>query len=145
MTPITEVVAPRLLPVAVIVALALIVRGYADVGEAFGAGVIVALAVGLRYVILGPEVTDRSTPLVRRAELLAATGLLIALAFGFSGVLRGDPPFTQFPGPGEPVLHIGSLELSTALGFDVGLFLLVIGAVVLLIRQLSWLVREGEA
>jgi multicomponent Na+:H+ antiporter subunit B len=144
MTPIVEVVAPRLLPVAVVVAVALIVKGYADVGEGFGAGVIVALAIGLRYVVLGPERADRTIPIVRKAHLLVAAGLLVALGFGFVGVLFGEAPFTHYPRPGQPVTRIGTLELTTAVGFDLGLFLLVSGAVVLLIRRLSWLVAEGE-
>jgi multicomponent Na+:H+ antiporter subunit B len=142
MTPIVEVVAPRLLPLALVVATALIVKGYTDVGEGFGAGVIVALAIGLRYVVLGPERTDRTMPIVRRAPALAALGLLIALGFGFFGVALGDAPFTHYPRPGEPLVRVGSLELTTAVGFDVGIFLLVIGAVVVLIRELSWLVSD---
>lgn len=144
MTPIVQIVAPRLLPVAVMVAAALIVKGYADVGEAFGAGVIVALAIGLRYVVLGPERADRTMPIVRKADIVAATGLLVALAFGFVGVLFGEAPFTHYPRPGQPVTRIGTLELTTAVGFDIGLFLLVIGTVVLLIRRLSWLVAETD-
>ena len=142
MTPIVKVVAPRLLPIAVVVAVALIVKGYTDVGEGFGAGVIVALAVGLRYVVLGLERADRSMPFVRRADAIAACGLLIALACGFVGIPFGEPPFTHHPLPGEPVLKVGTLELSTAVGFDVGIFLLVVGIVVLLIRELSRLVSE---
>jgi multicomponent Na+:H+ antiporter subunit B len=144
MTPIVRVVAPRLLPVALVVAIALIVKGYTDVGEGFGAGVIVGLAVGLRYVVLGPERADRSLPYVRRADLLAAVGLLACLAFGFAGVAFGEPPFTHYPRAGEATLHIGTLELTTAVGFDIGLFMLVIGVVVLLIRELSRLVLEPE-
>ena len=144
MTPIVRVVAPRLLPVALVVAFALIVKGYTDVGEGFGAGVIVGLAVGLRYVVLGPEHADRTLPLVRRADVLAAAGLLTALAFGFAGILAGEPPFTHYPRAGEPAIHVGTLELTTAVGFDVGLFLLVVGVVVLLIRELSRLVLDDE-
>jgi len=144
MTPIVELVAPRLLPVALVVAVALIVKGYADEGDGFGAGVIVALAIGLWYIVLGPKRADRTMPLVRRAPLLASAGLLVALAFGFVGVLQGEAPFTHYPPAGEPVIHVGTLELSTAVGFDIGVFMLVVGAVVLLIRELSWLASEDE-
>ena len=142
MTPIVEVVAPRLLPIAAIVAAALMVKGYADVGEGFGAGVIVALAVGLRYVVLGPERANSTMPLIHRAPLLAAAGLIVALAFGFAGLVFGDPPFTHYPGPGEPVVRIGTLELTTAVGFDIGIFLLVAASASTLIRQLSLLGSE---
>jgi multicomponent Na+:H+ antiporter subunit B len=145
MTPIVEVVAPRLLPLALVVAVALIVKGYTDVGEGFGAGVIVALAIGLRYVVLGPERADRTMPMARRAPTIAALGLLIALGFGFVGVVFGDAPFTHYPRPGESVVSVGTLELTTAVGFDIGIFLLVIGAVVVLIRELSWLVSDERS
>jgi multisubunit Na+/H+ antiporter MnhB subunit len=145
MTPIVELVAPRLLPLALMVAAALITKGYGDVGEGFGAGVIVGLAIGLRYVALGPEGADRSLRVARFAPVVAAFGLLLALAFGFAGLLVGDPPFTHYPRPGEPLMHVGTLELTTAVGFDLGLFLLVVGAVVVLIRELSRIVAEPEA
>lgn len=145
MSPIIDVVAPRLLGPSVMIAAAIIVKGYTDVGDGFSAGVIVALAVALRYVTLGPERTDRTLHLARNAHVIAALGLLIALGFGFSGLLVGAPPFTHVPAPGAEVVRIGTLELSTALGFDIGVFLLVSGGLVMLIRSLSELAPDPEA
>jgi multisubunit Na+/H+ antiporter MnhB subunit len=144
MSPIIDVVAPRLLAPAVMLAAALIVKGYADVGEGFSAGVIVALAVGLRYVALGRARADRTLSLARHAQVAAVAGLLIALAFGFGGLFLGQPPFTHQPPPGESVVRVGSLELTTAVGFDVGLFLLVCGSLVGLIRQLTGLISDVD-
>ena len=144
MSPIVDVVAPRLLAPAIMLALALIVKGYTDVGEGFSAGVIVALAVGIRYAALGRARADRTLRLARRADVVAACGLLIALGFGFAGTLLGRPPFTHLPPPGEPVIRVGTLELTTAVGFDVGLFLLVLGSTVALIRHLSDLIPDGD-
>jgi multicomponent Na+:H+ antiporter subunit B len=144
MSPVIDVVAPRLLPPAVMLALALIAKGYTDVGEGFSAGVIVALAVGLRYVVLGRARADRTFPLCRWGHAIAAVGLLIALAFGFVGVAVGRPPFTHLPAAGEPVIHVGTLELTTALGFDLGLFLLVVGSLVVLIRNLTDLIPDDD-
>lgn len=141
MSPVVEVVAPRLLGPAVMVAAAIIVKGYTDVGDGFSAGVIVALAIALRYVTLGPERTERSLPILRRAPAVAVGGLLIALAVGFFGVAFGDPPFTHLPPPGDPVVKIGSLELITAVAFDLGLFLLVTGVLVTLVHQLARLIE----
>ncbi len=144
MSPILDVVAPRLLAPAVMLAAALIVKGYTDVGEGFSAGVIVALAVGLRYVTLGPARADRTLRIARRADVVAACGLLIAMAFGFAGVAVGLPPFTHWPPPGASVIRLGTIELTTAIGFDVGLFLLVLGSLVLLIRNLTSLVPDDD-
>ena len=143
MNAILEVIAPRLLGPALMVAAAIIVKGYTDVGDGFSAGVIVALAISLRYITLGPELTERSLPVLRRAPAVTSAGLLIALGFGFAGVVAGEPPFTHHPGPGEDVVTIGTLELMTAIGFDVGLFLLVTGALVTLVHHLSHLVTDA--
>ena len=144
MSPILDIVAPRLLAPAVMLAAALIVKGYTDAGEGFSAGVIVALAVGLRYVTLGHGRAERSFRLARHAKVVAVAGLLIAIACGFASTVIGEPPFTHLPPAGEPVVHVGTLELTTAVGFDVGLFLLVFGSLLELIRQLTDL-AEDEA
>jgi multisubunit Na+/H+ antiporter MnhB subunit len=142
-SPIIAVVAPRLLGPALMVAAAIIVKGYTDVGDGFSAGVIVALAIALRYVALGREATERGLPVLEHAPVIAAGGLLAALAVGFFPVALGDAPFTHFPRAGEDVIHIGTLELITAVAFDLGLFLLVAGTLVTLVHQLADLV-EGE-
>ena len=137
MSPVIDVVAPRLLAPAIMLAAALIVKGYTDAGEGFSAGVIVALAVALRYVVLGQRRGDRSIRVARQAHVVAAAGLLIAIACGFASTLTGEPPFTHLPLAGEPVIHVGTLELTTAVGFDVGLFMLVSGSLVMLVRYLT--------
>jgi multicomponent Na+:H+ antiporter subunit B len=82
---------------------------------------------------------------LRHAPAGIVVGLLIALAMGFFPVLTGDPPFTHLPRAGEPAIHVGTLELTTAVAFDVGLFLLVTSVMVVLIHQLARLVAEPAA
>jgi len=141
---VIEVVAPRLLGPAVMVAAAIIVKGYTDVGDGFSAGVIVALAIALRYVTFGIERTERSLRVLAHAPVIAAGGLLLALAVGFLPVAAGDPPFTHRPAPGADVVKLGTLELISAVVFDVGVFLLVCGVLVTLVHQLARLVEEGD-
>lgn len=145
MSVVFRVIAPRLLGPALVVAAALIVKGYTDVGDGFSAGVIVGLAISLRYVTLGPARSERGLPILRHAPAGVAGGLLISLAVGFGPVLAGDPPFTHVPGPGEEVVHIGTLELISAVAFDVGVFLVVTSVLVLLIHHLSSLVLERDS
>jgi multisubunit Na+/H+ antiporter MnhB subunit len=142
---VLRVVAPRLLGPALMVAAAIIVKGYTDVGDGFGAGVIVALAIALRYVTWGTERAERSLPLLRHAPAIAAGGLLISLAVGFFGVVSGDPPFTHQPPPGEAVVKIGTVELVTAVAFDIGVLLLVSGVLVVLLHHLTQLAGEDRA
>jgi multicomponent Na+:H+ antiporter subunit B len=142
---VLELIAPRLLGPALMVAAAIIVKGYADVGDGFSAGVIVATAIALRYVVLGPERTEHSLPVLRHAPAIAVAGLLLALAVGFLGVAGGDPPFTHLPSPGAHVVKLGTLELITAVAFDVGVFLLVAASLVVLVHHLGRLVAESGA
>jgi multicomponent Na+:H+ antiporter subunit B len=142
---VINTVAPRLLGPAVMVAAAIIVKGYTDVGDGFSAGVIVALAIALRYVAFGTEDAERSLPVLRHAPAVAAGGLLLALAVGFLPVVAGDPPFTHRPAPGAHVVELGSLELISAVAFDLGVFLLVSGVLVTLVHHLARLVEGPDS
>lgn len=141
---IMEVIAPRLLGPAIMIAVAIIVKGYTNVGDGFSAGVIVALAIALRYVTLGVETAERSLPILRRAPAIALGGLLLVLGVAFFPVVFGEPPLAHYPRPGEDVVTIGTLELITAVAFDVGVFLLVAGALAMLLHQLALLVQERD-
>lgn len=130
-------IARLLLAPSLVVAVAIMVKGYSDVGDGFSAGVIVALAVSLQYVASGARRAEAELPLLRRAPLVAGGGLLLALAVGFFPVLTGKPIFTHWPPPGVHPITIGTLELLTAVVFDVGVFLLVVGVLVILVHQLA--------
>ena len=134
---IVRVVARLLLGPSVVVAAGLIAKGYAEVGDGFGAGVIVALAIGLTYVTLGGAGAEEALPVLRHAPKVAVGGLLVALGSGFFSVLLGEPPVTHYPGPGEHVVKIGVLELMTPVLLDVGIFLLVVGVLTVLLHQLA--------
>ena len=125
-TILTRAMARVLLLPIFMVAVATMVKGYAGAGDGFSAGVIAALGVLLQYVAIGAEETERS-PIVHFATAGALVGLAIALAVAFLPVLGDEAVLTHWPGPGEHVVHIGSLELITAVLFDVGVFLVVFG------------------
>ncbi len=128
-TVLTRAVVRLLVAPTFAVALAILVKGYADVGDGFAAGVVAALGVLLVYAAFGVRETHRVLP-VRHAATVALAGLLVALAVAFAPALWGDPPFTHYPPPEADVVHVGTLELLTAVVFDLGVFLLVLGAVV---------------
>jgi multisubunit Na+/H+ antiporter MnhB subunit len=128
-TVMTQAVVRLLVAPTFAVALAILVKGYADVGDGFAAGVVAALGVLLVYAAFGARETHRVLP-VRHAASVALTGLLVALAVAFAPALWGEPPFTHYPPPEADVIHVGTLELLTAVVFDLGVFLLVLGVVV---------------
>jgi multicomponent Na+:H+ antiporter subunit B len=136
-TPLTETVARLLLAPALMVAFAILVKGYVDVGDGFSAAVVVVLAVALQYLVLGAQRAEAEIPLLRHAPRLAVAGLLIALAAGFFPLLFGDPLFSHEPGVGERPVRVGRLELMTPVLFDVGVFLLVAGALIALVHHLA--------
>ena len=137
---VTRSIATLLLPPIAIVGLGVLVKGYADTGDGFAGGGIVALGVLLQYVGCDAADVRRRLP-VHRAPQLALTGLTIALLVALAPLLRGDPLLTHLPPPGVSPIKIGSLELITAVAFDVGVFLLVIGVTVAVIDAL---VTAGE-
>jgi multicomponent Na+:H+ antiporter subunit B len=131
-------VVARLLPApSLVVAAALIAKGYAEVGDGFGAGVLVALAIALNYIALGAPAAEDAMPALRRVPALALGGLAVALVAGFFPLVLGQPRFSHRPAPGEPVTTIGAVELFTPLVFDVGIFMLVVGLMVILLHQLA--------
>jgi multicomponent Na+:H+ antiporter subunit B len=65
---------------------------------------------------------------------LAGVGLAVAIASGTLALLRGQPLLTGLWSTGE-VPGIG--KLGTPLGFDVGVFLLVAGAVLTMLFTLD--------
>jgi multicomponent Na+:H+ antiporter subunit B len=136
MSPVVAAVARLVVPVALVLAAALLVKGYSDTGGGFTADALTAVALGLRLVAGGAR-EGRRLPLIRYAGVLAGGGLALALLVAFLPVAAGDPPFSHVPAPGAEVTKVGSLELTSALAFDVGVFLLVVGAIAGILGRLS--------
>jgi multisubunit Na+/H+ antiporter MnhB subunit len=126
MTILIRRIARLLLAPILVVAVAVLVKGYADTGDGFAAAVIAAFGVLLQYVASGQQAAERIIS-ARQMPLVSASGLLLALLVTFLPVLGGAPPLTHAPAPGAAVIHLGTLELLTAVAFDVGVFLLVFG------------------
>ncbi len=125
-TVLTQTIARLMLVPVFMVAAAVLVKGYAEVGDGFSAGVIAAMGVLLQDIAFGHREVDRMS-FVRWAPAGAFVGLAIALLVAFTPLLRGDAIMTHAPAPGEKVIHLGTLEILTAVAFDVGVFLLVFG------------------
>jgi multisubunit Na+/H+ antiporter MnhB subunit len=142
-TILTQTVARLLLLPTVVAALAILIKGYAEPGDGFSAGVVAALGVLLQHLALGRDEAGKLWP-VRRAGRIAFVGLLAALAVAAVPLFVGDPLLTHYPPPGADVIYLGTLELITAVAFDVGVFLLVFGFVVGTIGAFASTISEEE-
>ena len=140
-TVLTRGVARLLLAPVLMVAAAILIKGYVDVGDGFAAGVIAALGILLQYLAFGRAAVQQALP-VRHAAKLAVAGLLLSLMVAFVPVLAGKAPLQHAPAPGAEVIHLGSLELLTAVLFDVGVFALVLGMAVATIDLITGTLNE---
>jgi multisubunit Na+/H+ antiporter MnhB subunit len=138
---LTREISRLLLLPTFVAAIAVLVKGYSDTGDGFSAGVIAATAILLQYLAFGYHEVEARLP-VRHAPALAFVGLLLALLVAFGPVFLGDGLLAHMPAPGEHVIHLGSLEFHTAVLFDIGVFLLVLGFSVntmsLIARAVNW-------
>ena len=127
--PLLLAVAARwLLPLALLLSIFLFGRGHNAPGGGFVAGLVTAAALLLQYMAgHGPRLR------VRLAYVrVAAAGLLVAGATGIGAWFFGKPFLTG--AHGEPVLPvIGGLPLGSAMAFDLGVYLAVVGATMLIL------------
>ena len=122
----TQAVARFLLLPTLVAAVAIFVKGYAQPGDGFSAGMVASLGILLQYIAFGQEEVERLMP-VRGMEAAGIGGLLLALSIAIFPLFLGEPLLTHFPPPGSKVIYFGTLELITAVAFDAGIFLLVVG------------------
>jgi multisubunit Na+/H+ antiporter MnhB subunit len=122
----TRTVAKLLFLPTLVTAVALLIKGYAQPGDGFSAGVVASLAVLLQYLAFGRRRAER-LPLVGFVGKGAFAGLLVALLVAAAPLLLGDPVFTHYPRAGSGAVYIGTIELITAFLFDAAVFVVVLG------------------
>ena len=140
--PMMLVVATRLLlPLAVTVGLYIFLRGHNQPGGGFIAGLVVSIAILMQYMASGFNFADQRL----RADhhSLIGAGVLVAAGTGLGALAFGAPFLTSaFDYFTLPV--VGEFELATAMLFDIGVALTVIGAVMLALAQLSQVAQRAE-
>ncbi len=135
-TVMTRSVARILLVPIFMVSIAVLIKGYTDIGDGFAAGVIASLGILLQGVAFGADEFER-LPLVRFAPVGAVIGVFISALVAFVPVLFGEPIFRHWPHAGEHAAQFGTLEFITPVLFDVGVYLVVIGFCVGAITSIS--------
>ena len=110
-------------------------------GGGFIAGLVIGIALIMQYMASGYAWADQQMRVDYHA--LIGVGVLIAGVTGI-GAWFGDLPFLT---SGYDYFHlplIGEVELATAMAFDLGVFLTVVGVVMLTLANLSRVGRKAE-
>ena len=122
-----------LMPLLLLFAVFLLLRGHNQPGGGFVGGLVVASSFVLYSIAFGVDAGRRAL-LVRPATLLGV-GPLVALTSGLPAVITGQPFMTAQ----WTVVPWGrtAVALGTPLVFDVGVFLAVIGVVLTIVFTLA--------
>ena len=122
------------MPLALLVAIFILLRGHSLPGGGFIAGLITAVALIMQYLANGVEWTHERM----KANLhpVIGLGLLIGLLTGLASLVLGYPFLTStFTHVHWPI--IGDFELASAIAFDLGVYLVVVGATLLILVHLG--------
>ncbi|GAB2791346.1 monovalent cation/H+ antiporter subunit A [Halomonas shantousis] len=131
---ILATVSQTLLPLALLVSIFIFLRGHNEPGGGFIAGLVTAVALILIYIARGVDWTQQrlSFPF----QPIAVAGVGIATLTGLGSWLFGYPFLTSSFGHFHIPL-IGDVELATAMLFDLGVYLTVVGATLMILANLG--------
>jgi multicomponent K+:H+ antiporter subunit A len=140
--PMMFVVATRLLlPLAIMVGLYIFLRGHNMPGGGFIAGLVISIAFLMQYMASGFEWADHRRKLDE--HLMIGFGVIVAALTGLGSLVFGAPVFASAFGYFDIPL-IGTIELATAMLFDIGVAFTVIGAVMLALAELSNITQRAH-
>ncbi|WP_331345064.1 monovalent cation/H+ antiporter subunit A [Cellvibrio sp. UBA7661] len=136
--PILTVLSRILLPLALMVSVYIFLRGHNQPGGGFIAGLITSVALILQYVCSGSDWVRQRLPV--DYGRVSVAGVLIATLTGLASWAFGYPFLTTtFSHIHWPI--VGEFELASAMIFDTGVFLTVVGATLLMLAQLGRLAQ----
>jgi multicomponent K+:H+ antiporter subunit A len=136
--------AKLILPIGMVVSLYIFWRGHNLPGGGFIAGLVTAVALVLQYMAMGQERAEAVLHGAqgRRFTRWIGSGLLIAGLTGAGAFAFGRAFLTSAHGhPSVPVL--GELPLASAAVFDLGVYITVVGATMLMLSVLGQVSKEG--
>jgi multicomponent K+:H+ antiporter subunit A len=139
---ISAMITRALLPLALLLSIYLLLRGHNLPGGGFIAGLMAAVALIIQYLASGSAWTESRMRVDYR--MLIGGGLLTAALTGLGALAFGYPflsaTFTYLEWP-----VVGRFEVATAMLFDLGVFLTVIGTVMLMLSRLGTPVAAHDA
>ncbi|MBY6002777.1 monovalent cation/H+ antiporter subunit A [Salipiger bermudensis] len=141
--PLMMVVATRvMMPIAALVGVYIFLRGHNLPGGGFVSGLVISIALLMQYMASGFAWTQERKRFEYHAMI--GWGVIIAGLTGAGAWLAGAPFLTSAFGY-FTIPPFEEFELATAMLFDLGVFLTVLGAVMLMLYSLSRMARyAGE-
>lgn len=134
-----EVVTRLVFPTLILVSVYFLVAGHNLPGGGFAGGLLVGLALTIRYLAGGGAELRAASPISAGAFL--GWGLGIATLYALAPVLWGDPIFSAYVYDFDLPIF-GHVYLASAIVFDIGVYLLVIGLVLDILRSLGEKIDE---
>jgi multicomponent K+:H+ antiporter subunit A len=131
-----------LLPLALLVSAFIFLRGHNLPGGGFIAGLITAVALIMQYLANGVAWTQTRLP--GNMHPVIAVGLLLATVTGLASWVFGYPFLTStFTYLYWPI--VGKFEVASALAFDLGVYLVVVGATLMILIYLGLMHNTSHA
>lgn len=131
---IPAVLVRLLLPISTLISIYFLLRGHNLPGGGFIGGLIMATGIILQYMV-GGILWVEARPLIK-PQTWIALGLLVAGTAALAVWWFGQPLLSSYEfAVALPIL--GTLSLSSVLLFDIGVYMLVVGATVLIIIALA--------
>ncbi|WP_136066204.1 monovalent cation/H+ antiporter subunit A [Modicisalibacter radicis] len=127
-------VSQTILPLALLVSIFIFLRGHNAPGGGFIAGLVTAVALILLYIAHGVDWCQRRMSF--QYQPIAVAGVGVATLTGLGSWVFGYPFLTSSFGHFHIPL-IGDIELATALLFDLGVYLTVVGATLMILANLG--------
>lgn len=129
-------------PTMMVVSLYFFFAGHNAPGGGFAGGLVAALAFSLRYLAGGRAELEETLPV--DAGRILGTGLGLSVLAATLPMVFGSPPLTSHVWDFHlPV--IGEMHVPSALLFDAGVYLIVIGLIMHILRSLGSQIDEDEA
>jgi multicomponent K+:H+ antiporter subunit A len=131
---ILAMISRPLLPLALLVSVYILLRGHNLPGGGFIAGLVAGTALILQQLASGQQWTGERMRL--GYFTLIGLGLALATGTGLAALIFGRPFLTS----AFTYLHlplIGKVEVASAMAFDLGVFLVVVGTVMLILENLG--------
>jgi multicomponent Na+:H+ antiporter subunit B len=137
---ILQTAARLLMPLLLLFAVFLLLRGHNQPGGGFVGGLVVAASFVLYSIAYGVDAARRA--LIVRTSTLLGVGLLVAFVSGLPAVVAGHAFMTAV----WTTVAAGSVAIAvgTPLVFDIGVFLAVIGVVLTIVFTLAEAVLAEE-